>query len=69
MNDREYMALAIKEAKKAFLTGEIPIGALITYNDTIIASAHNLCERQNDATCHAEIIAIKRLQKSLKTGV
>ena len=66
MNDREYMALAIKEAKKAFLAGEIPIGALITYNDTIIASAHNLCEHQNDATCHAEIIAIKKASKVLK---
>src|SRR5690554_6679751 len=52
------MRLALTEAKEAFLKGEIPIGAIIVSNHKIIAKAHNLTEKFNDVTAHAEIQAI-----------
>lgn len=58
LDDEYYMRLALTEAKEAFLKGEIPIGAIIVSNHKIIAKAHNLTEKFNDVTAHAEIQAI-----------
>ena len=66
MNEDKYMKEAIKEAKKAYLNGEIPVGAVIVYNDRIIARAHNEREKYNDVTKHAEINAIRKASKKLK---
>ena len=55
--DEYFMKEAIKEAHAAFEEDEIPIGAIITCKQTIIAKAHNLTERLNDVTAHAEIQA------------
>lgn len=55
--DEYYMQQALREAKAAFEEGEIPIGAVIVSNDTIIARTHNLTERLNDVTAHAEMLA------------
>ena len=55
-----YINEAIKEAKKAYAIGEVPVGAIIVKNDTIIARAHNLKESLLDPTCHAEILAIRK---------
>lgn len=52
------MREAMKEAQKAFAADEIPVGAVIVANNTIIARAHNLTERLNDVTAHAEMQAI-----------
>lgn len=52
------MQEAIKEAKKAFAADEVPVGAVIVCNNKIIARAHNLTERLNDVTAHAEMQAI-----------
>ena len=52
------MQKALQEAEKAFEAGEIPVGAIITVNDKIIAKAHNLTELLHDVTAHAEIQAI-----------
>ncbi len=52
------MQEAIKEAKKAFDADEVPVGAVIVCNNKIIARAHNLTERLNDVTAHAEMQAI-----------
>ncbi len=52
------MEAAMLEARKAYELGEVPIGAVITYNDSIIARAHNMVETTNDPRNHAEIIAI-----------
>ncbi len=52
------MAEALKEANKALYKGEIPIGAVIVCNNSIIARAHNLNELLNDPTAHAEMQAI-----------
>lgn len=55
-----YMREAIKEAKKAELIDEVPIGAIIVHEHKIIARAHNLRESKQQATAHAEIIAIEK---------
>lgn len=65
MTDKEYMELALVEAKKAEKKSEIPIGSVIVYQDTIIAATHNLCESKQDATAHAEILAIQKASKVL----
>ena len=58
MDDEHFMKLALAEAKKAFDAGEVPVGAIIVAGGRIIARGHNMVERLNDATAHAEMIAI-----------
>ncbi|MEO6253645.1 MAG: nucleoside deaminase [Ferruginibacter sp.] len=58
MTDEQYMQQALKEAQKAFDKEEVPVGAIIVMNDTIIARAHNQVELLNDSTAHAEILAV-----------
>ena len=58
LNDEYFMRIALNEAKEALLKNEIPIGAVIVANNTIIAKTHNLTENLNDVTAHAEIQAI-----------
>ncbi len=58
MDDEHFMKLALTEAKKAFDAGEVPVGAIIVAGNRIIARGHNMVERLNDATAHAEMIAI-----------
>ena len=58
MTDEYYMMQALKEAKKAFEDGEIPIGAIVVVNEKVIARGHNMTERLNDPTAHAEMIAL-----------
>ncbi len=57
-SDDHYMGEALKEARKAFDAGEVPVGAVVVCNNTIIARTHNLTERLNDVTAHAEMQAI-----------
>lgn len=56
-SDEYFMNEAIKEAHKALEADEIPIGAVIVMKNKIIARAHNLTERLNDVTAHAEMQA------------
>ncbi|MBP1630577.1 MAG: tRNA-specific adenosine deaminase [Bacteroidetes bacterium] len=56
-DDNYYMQEALKEAKLAYDMDEVPIGAVIVCRDRIIARAHNLTERLNDVTAHAEMQA------------
>ncbi len=58
MTDEYYMMLALKEARKAFDDGEVPVGAVVVLQEKIIARGHNMVERLNDPTAHAEIIAL-----------
>ncbi|WP_110926054.1 tRNA adenosine(34) deaminase TadA [Bacillus massiliglaciei] len=58
MKDQFYMQLALKEAEKAGEMGEVPIGAVIVLDGEVIASAHNLRETEQNATAHAELLAI-----------
>ena len=61
------MKKALKEAKKAYKKKEVPIGAIIVKDGKIIAKAHNLREKTNKATAHAELLAIERANKKLKS--
>jgi tRNA(adenine34) deaminase len=58
MTDEYFMLQALKEAKKAYQEGEVPVGAVVTMREKIIARGHNQVERLNDPTAHAEIIAL-----------
>ena len=58
MTDEYYMMQALKEAKKAFEDGEVPVGAVVVINEKIIARGHNMVEKLNDPTAHAEMIAL-----------
>ena len=53
-----FMKEALKEAQKAFDQDEVPVGAVVVAENKIIARAHNLTERLNDVTAHAEMQAI-----------
>ncbi len=57
-SDEHYMREALKEAQKAFEQDEVPIGAVVVVNNKIIARCHNLTQRLNDVTAHAEMQAI-----------
>lgn len=65
MTDEYYMIQALKEARIAFEEDEIPIGAIVVVKDKIIARGHNMTERLNDPTAHAEMIALTSAFNSL----
>ena len=58
--DVRFMQEAINEATKAAAIDEVPIGAIVVYNDKIIARAHNLRETSQNAITHAELMAIQQ---------
>src|SRR6476620_3615734 len=58
MTDEYYMMMALKEARKAFDAGEVPVGAVILMQGKIIAKGFNQVEQLTDPTAHAEIIAL-----------
>ena len=60
------MRLAIKEAKKALLIDEVPIGCVIVKDDKIVARGHNKRETSHDVSSHAEMEAIRKANKKLK---
>ena len=60
------MEAAIEESKKC--DKDVPVGCVIKQNGVVIASAHNLREKNNDITAHAEILAIQQAQKKLNTS-
>lgn len=63
--DEEFLSLALDEAEKALEKDEVPIGAIIVLDNTVIAKAHNLKETLKDCTAHAEILAIQQAQKAM----
>ena len=52
------MQYALKEPENDLVKGEVPIGAVVLYEDMIIGKGHNLTETLQDATAHAEVLAI-----------
>jgi tRNA(adenine34) deaminase len=58
IKDEHFMRAALEEAGKAFDKQEVPVGAVIVCDDTVIARAHNLTETLTDPTAHAEMQAI-----------
>jgi tRNA(adenine34) deaminase len=65
-NAEKFIKEALKEAKKALKLGEVPVGAVITYNDKIIARGYNTSITSNDPSAHAEITAIRNAAQKLK---
>lgn len=61
----DYMNVALDEAKKAYLKGEVPIGAVIVKEGKVIAKAHNMKEALKSAVAHAEILAIEEASRVL----
>ena len=59
------MREALKEAQKAYDQAEVPIGAVVVLNGEIIGRGHNLREKEQDATLHAEIKAIRQANQHL----
>lgn len=58
LQHHHFMKEALKEAKKAFKAGEVPVGAVLVYQGEIVARAYNQVELLKDATAHAEMICL-----------
>jgi tRNA(adenine34) deaminase len=67
MNDETFMHRALLEAKKAYLKGEVPVGAIITLDGQVIARGHNRREELQDPTAHAEILVIREASERLRS--
>ena len=65
--EEKYLKEALKEAKKALLKDEVPIGCVIVKDDKIIARGYNLRETKQDVTRHAEIVALEKACKKLNS--
>ena len=59
--DAEFMALALDQARNALAREEVPVGAVITKDDKVLAQDHNRRENLHDATAHAEILVMRQL--------
>ena len=64
--DVQWMQIAIEEAKLAIKKNEVPVGAVLTLNDKLIAKEHNQPIKRNDPTAHAEIQLIRAAGKIQK---
>jgi tRNA(adenine34) deaminase len=63
----DFMQIAIEQARIAARKGEVPVGAVIVCNGKVIAKAHNRRERTQNALAHAEVLAIARGCKKLRS--
>lgn len=59
------MTKALSEARKALEKGEVPVGAVLVQEERVLARAHNLCEKEKDATSHAEILVLRKAAKKV----
>ncbi|GAG90623.1 unnamed protein product, partial [marine sediment metagenome] len=66
--DIDMMQEALKEAEIAYSHQEVPVGAVIVYQNKIIARAHNQKEELQDPTAHAEILAIQLAANTQEAG-
>lgn len=67
MRPNAIMSEALKYARLAVSAGEVPVGAVITRDGSILASAHNMTLSWNDPTAHAEVVAIRHACKQIKS--
>src|ERR1700761_6222819 len=65
-DDEKFMLEALKEAWKAFLKDEVPVGAVLVQDNRIIARGHNQVEMLKDATAHAEMLCITSGEAALE---
>lgn len=66
-DDRYYMQCALREAGAAMAEGEVPVGCVIVHEGRIVGRAHNMRERLNDPTAHAEMIALTQAGAALES--
>jgi len=66
-DDERFMDAALDEARRAAVAGEVPVGAVVVLHGRIIGRGHNRCEGLQDATAHAEIIAITAASNHLES--
>lgn len=62
-----FMRMALEEAEQALREAEVPVGAVITHADRVIAAAHNQREQLHDPTAHAEMIAVTQAAEALSS--
>ena len=60
MDDREWMRLALAEARRAAELGEVPVGAVVVRGDELLGAAHNRREIEEDPLAHAELLALRQ---------
>ena len=65
MTDLEYIQLALDEAIAAGQAGEVPVGAVIVFDDRVVATAQNRVLRDSDPTAHAEVLALRAAGQAL----
>jgi tRNA(adenine34) deaminase len=65
-DDSTYMHLALEQAQKAAAIGEVPVGAIVVYGDTVVARAHNRRELDASPSAHAEFLALQAASAALK---
>ena len=68
-DDNYYMSLALKEASKAYLEDEVPVGAVLVVGDKVIAKAHNERQKKHDVLGHAEVKVIQKASKKLNAWI
>src|SRR5271154_7641483 len=65
MTDGEALTLALEEARAAAAAGEVPVGAIVIANGTIVGRGQNRVLRDLDPTAHAEIVALREAARTL----
>jgi tRNA(adenine34) deaminase len=63
--DKEFMAVAIEEAKQALAHDDVPVGAVVVFEGAVIGAGHNEREHRQDPTAHAETIALQAAAHAL----
>lgn len=66
-NDEKWMRLALEQAQLAYEQDEVPIGAVLVENETLLAASHNEKEQRQLATAHAEICVLNKASEIKKT--
>jgi len=64
-NDEHFMREALRQAQKAYIAGEVPIGAVVVREGKIIGRAHNQVELLKDATAHAEMLTLTQAEAAV----
>jgi tRNA(adenine34) deaminase len=67
IDDNFWMRYALKEAEEAYRKGEVPVGAIIVLENSIIGRGHNSVETLHDPTAHAEMLAITAAAETLQS--
>ena len=63
--DKDYMEVALEEAQKAYDAGEVPVGAVVVFQNQIISRSYNQVESLQDASAHAEMLCLKQAAQKL----